>query len=110
MNEESKLGWTSAKLEETFQETAKRLGGNREAVRYLIKEYKYGEKPRFIRDWCVVNSRRSSNTMGHPTMVFYVPTGGSFLTDIPFETQARNFKKHYEEMNEICLKQLTRNG
>jgi hypothetical protein len=110
MNEESKLGWTSAKLEETFQQTAKRLGGNREAVRYLIKEYKYGEKPRFIRDWCVVDSRRSSNTMGHPTMVFYVPTGGSFLTDIPFETQARNLKKHYEEMNEICVKQLTRNG
>ena len=44
MNEESKLGWTSAKLEETFEQIAKRLGGNREAVRYLIKEYKYGEK------------------------------------------------------------------
>jgi hypothetical protein len=80
MNEETKLGWTSAKLDETFAQISMRLGGNQEAVRHLIKVYKYGEKPRFVRDWCVVDARRSSNTQGHPTIVFYVPTGASFVT------------------------------
>jgi hypothetical protein len=110
MNEETKLGWTSAKLDETFAQISVRLGRNREAVRHLIKVYKYGEKPRFVRDWCVVDSRRSSNTQAHPTMVFYVPTGGSFLTDIPFETRVRELREQYEWFNDTFLRGLTKQG
>jgi hypothetical protein len=110
VNEETKFGWTSGKLTETFKQIAERLGSNREAVRHLIKVYKYGEKPRFVRDWCVVDSRRSSNTQGHPTMLFYVPTGGSFVTDMPFETRLRELREHYDWFNDTFLRGLTKNG
>jgi len=73
------------KIDETFSQIADRLGDCKAAVKYLIKVYEYGSRHRFIRNWCVVDSSHSQNTMGKPTMVFYMPTGGSFLWDISFK-------------------------
>jgi hypothetical protein len=97
------------KLEETFRELVERLGDAKAAVKHVMRVYEYGSRHRFVRDWCIVDSSYSPNTMGKPTMVFYLPTGGSFLSDVPFKETVKAFRER-PALDRKMLEQISENG
>jgi hypothetical protein len=56
-----------------------------------------------------VDSSDSPNTMGKPTMVFYLPTGGSFLSDVPFKQTVKAFRER-PGIDQDALKGISDNG
>ena len=47
--------------------------------------------------------------MGKPTMVFYLPTGGSFLSDVPFKQAVKAFRER-PGIDQDALKGISDNG